>query len=172
MSYNVYKKHVNKYGKKVSSGATTQNSTQSVYLFAGRSITPDKTKQIINVKKSTGIYGRSSGASTDRTHNLNRNLSLTAIGGAQADSSQPRNIEKKERIATLKSKGSISSSSSNNHASNAKTSTSKTIRNTVTDEIEGDSKLLQTVKLLKTENKRLYGVLKETEKNFSEKLRD
>ena len=152
MSYNVYKKHVNKYGKKVSAGSTAQNSTQSVYLFAGRSITPDK-KQIINVKKNTSIYGRSSGASTDRTHNLNRNLSLTAIGGTPADTSQTRNIEKKDRIATLKSKGSISSNSSNNHASNTKTSTCKTMRNTTADDSETDTKLLQTVKLLKTENK-------------------
>lgn len=70
MSYKVYKKHVNKYNKKIP-GATGETTTQSVYLFSGnRSITPDK-KQIVNVKNAS-IYGRTSGASTDRTHNLNR----------------------------------------------------------------------------------------------------
>lgn len=69
MSYKVYKKHVNKYTKKVPGTAATSH-TQSVYLFSGRSITPDK-KQVVNAK-APNAYGRSSGASTDRTHNLNR----------------------------------------------------------------------------------------------------
>lgn len=69
MSYKVYKKHVNKYNKKVQ-GVPGSNHTQSVYLFSGRSVTPDK-KQIVNVKNA-GVYGRSSGANTDRSHNLNR----------------------------------------------------------------------------------------------------
>lgn len=145
MSYKVYKKHVNKYGKKANVSQPGTNHTQSVYLFSGRSITPDK-KPIINVKKNSNIYGRASGASTDRTHNLNRNLSLTAISSTGANHAYSRNI---------KSKGSISSSSSyNHHTSNSKMSTSKSFRHTTAgEESEKELKLMETVKLLKSENK-------------------
>lgn len=152
MSYKVYKKHVNKYGKKTSSGVPTTNHTQSVYLFSGRSITPDK-KPLIGVKKNSNIYGRVSGASTDRTHNLNRNMSLTAISGSGMNHSQSRNSSKKERMSTLKSKDSISSKSSyNHHTSNTKAS-SKTFRRSTGEDTEKEMKLMETVKLLKTENK-------------------
>lgn len=150
MSYKVYKKHVNKYSKKVP-GATSGNQTQSVYLFSGRSITPDK-KQVVNVKNS-GIYGRVSGASTDRTHNLNRNLSLTAITGTSVTAGHSRNLAKKDIMSTLKSKGSISSSSSyNQHASNTKGG-SKTFRKVIQEDLDNDSKLAETIKVLKNENK-------------------
>lgn len=42
MSYKVYKKHVNKYAKKGVAGEPVAGQAQSVYLFSGRSITPDK----------------------------------------------------------------------------------------------------------------------------------
>jgi hypothetical protein len=150
MSYKVYKKHVNKYGKKTTPAQPTTSHTQSIYLFSGRSITPDK-KPIINVKKNTNIYGRASGASTDRSHNLNRNLSLTAIASTGANNTHSRNVNKTRE---LKSKGSISSSSSyNHHTSNSKMSTSKTFRRTTGEESEKELKLMETVKLLKNENK-------------------
>lgn len=145
MSYKVYKKHVNKYGKKANTSQPGASQTQSVYLFSGRSVTPDK-KPIINVKKSSNIYGRASGASTDRSHNLNRNLSLTAISGTGVTQTYSRN---------LKTKGSISSSSSYNHqTSNSKMSTSKSFRHTTAgEESEKELKLMDTIKLLKGENK-------------------
>lgn len=144
---------MSKYGKKVATGSTVSNHTQSVYLFSGRSITPDK-KPIINVKKNTSIYGRSSGASTDRTHNMNRNLSLTTIGGVATTAVQSRNAVKKDRVAAMKSKGSISSNSSyNHHTSNTKTSTSKTMRNNPGEEGSNELVLLEKIKMLKSENK-------------------
>jgi hypothetical protein len=158
MSYKVYKKHVNKYAKpKI--GAPSTNHTQSVYLFAGRSITPDK-KQIINVKKSTNIYGRASGASTDRSHNLNRNMSLTAISNSATSTTHSRNMH---RTKDLKSKGSISSTGnpSYKHASNTKIGGSKTFRRQAEDSTDKDLK--QT---------KLTAMYKENEKVLTDKLRD
>ena len=82
-----------------------------------------------------------------------RNLSLTAINGTNVSSGNSRNTAKKDLMSTLKSKGSISSSSSyNQHASNSKVG-SKTFRKIVQEESEADTKLLETVKSLKNENK-------------------
>lgn len=108
-----------------------------------------KNKPGITVKKKSSIYGRSSGASTDRSHNINRNLSLTAISGG-AKNSHSRNIH---RTRDLKAKGSISSGSSYHHTSNGKISTSKTFRAKIGEETERELKLMETIKLLKSENK-------------------
>jgi hypothetical protein len=141
--------------------------TQSVYLFSGRAVTPDK-KPIVSMKKNSSSYGRASGASTDRTHNLNRNSSLTAIsvsGGA----THSRNIN---RTRDLKSKGSISSNSSYQHTSTGKMSTSKTYRQKSGEETDKEMKLTETVKVLKSENKKLMSLIKESEKTWTDKLKD
>jgi hypothetical protein len=172
MNYKVYKKHVNKYTKpKIGEPAT--NHTQSVYLFSGRAITPDKTK-VINVKKNVNAYGRPSGASTDRSH-LNRNLSLTAISGSATSNPHSRNIH---RTKELKSKGSLSSNSmrnndsSFNHASNSKIGICKTSRRQT--EASSDKGLTQneTIKFLKNDNKRLTAMYKENERVLTEKLKE
>lgn len=75
-------------------------------------------------------------------------------------------------MSTLKSKGSISSSSSyNQHTSNAKVG-SKTFRKVVKEESEHEAKLVETVQLLKNENKKLLSLLKESEKTLTDKLKD
>lgn len=82
-----------------------------------------------------------------------RNLSLTAISGSNVSTGHSRNMAKKDRMSTLKSKGSISSISSyNQHTSNSKVG-SKTFRKVVKEESESDAKLIETVKMLKNENK-------------------
>lgn len=106
-------------------------------------------KPLVSVKKNTTIYGRSSGASTDRTHNLNRNLSLTAISST-SNNQQSRNVN---RTRDLKSKGSISSNSSYHHTSTGKMSTSNTFRQTIGDESDRQLKLMENVRILKSENK-------------------
>lgn len=82
-------------------------------------------------------------------------------------------MAKKDIMSTLKSKGSISSSSSyNQHASNSKAVGSKTFRKSTNEEIEIDPKLEETVKVLKNENKKLLSLLKESEKTLTDKLKD
>lgn len=149
MSYKVYKKHVNKYGK-TTSAVPSSNHTQSVYLFSGRTLNKSK--------KSSGAYARPSGASTDRSHNLNRNLSLTAISGT-SNNPNSRNINRTRDL----SKGSISSNSSYQHTSTGKMSTSRTFRAKTGEETDKELKLMETVKLLKSENKKLLTLLKESE---------
>jgi hypothetical protein len=79
---------------------------------------------------------------------------------------------KKDRMSTMKSKGSISSSSSyNQHASNSKVG-SKTFRKVVKEDNENEAKLIETVKLLKNENKKLLSLLKESERTLTDKLKD
>lgn len=158
MSYKVYKKHVNKYGKKPSGTGSGSSYTQSVYLFSGRSITPDKKPSLGSNKTREG-------------KNLNRNLSLTAIGGSAVNKTHSRNI-KGDSMTTLKSKRSISSSSSyNHHISSSKTTGSKSYRKTP-DDGDKDGKYLDTVRGLKTENKKLINLVKDTERTLNDKIKE
>ncbi|CAI2364415.1 unnamed protein product [Moneuplotes crassus] len=189
MSYKVYKKNVSKYSKNKPSGIPSSMQSHSGYLFTSRSITPDKSpenpqksgvssfkrssgdlslnKPGITVKKS-GIYGRNSGASTDRSHILNRNLSLSGIS-SQVKGSHSRNLN---RTKELKSKGSISSNSSYQNMSNGKLSTCKMLRGKTGEETDRELKLLETIKLLKSENKKLYQVSKDSEKSLLDKIKE
>ena len=62
-------------------------------------------------------------------------------------------LTNKDRMSTLKSKGSISSNSSyNQHASNTKVA-SKTFRKVTAEEGDNETKLIESVRILKNENK-------------------
>lgn len=99
---------------------------------------------------------------------MNRNLSLTAISGSSKNP-HSRNVN---RTRDLKSKGSISSNSSYQHTSTGKMSSSKTFRGKAGEETDRELKLMDTIKMLKGENKKLYQVSKESEKNLLEKIKE
>ena len=168
MNYRHYKKTIS--GK--SSRDTSSQPTSSVQVpqssssigFHGRAITPEKRGTPQDMKKSAHEHNKTAATSAERKLLL-RNLSIASM---------KTQLQSQVRNALLTSKANNSRNANATSAGTVTTSSGvlSSLKGSMKGENEREKKLTEKVRALKSENKKLVTLLKESERILSEKLRE